>query len=218
MTEKSKAVGNPVADIKSRIDNPTLLAQRRDQLVQVTTHLFENQGFDATSVEDVAGQVGLTVGAIYRYIGRKEDLLVLILEDLMERYESSIAKALAGKSDPLDRLQSALTGYYRVIDAEGRKVLIAYRESKHLTDDGREWLKRRELETNRIFERIIADGIEVGVFQPVDHTLVTYNIIMLGHAWALKYWFFRDRMTIDEYIEKQSEWLFRDVIRPQAAH
>ncbi|QZT33038.1 hypothetical protein HUR95_11965 [Caldalkalibacillus thermarum TA2.A1] len=35
--------------------------------------------------------------------------------------------------------------------------------------------------------------------------LITYNIIMFGHMWALKRWFFKKIMTIDEYIQQQTE-------------
>lgn len=208
---------DPVAAIKSRIDNPELLVQRREQLVAVATRLFEQQGFGATTLDDIAEQVGVTVGAVYRYIGRKEDLLILILDDLLRRYETTIAAALEGCDDPLSRLRSAMSGYYRVIDEEGYKVLLAYRESKHLTEPQREWLKNRELETNRIFERILEEGIRDGVFEPVDPSLVAYNIIMLGHAWALKYWFFRDRMGIEDYVRVQAQWLLPRLLRKGAS-
>src|SRR5690606_18888000 len=107
-----------------------------------------------------AEKVGVTVGAVYRYIGRKEDLLILVLNEILDSYPQAILPAIEGVEDPIRKLYRAIDGYYRVIDAQGRKVLLAYRESKNLSPAERDWLKKRELETNGLFARIVREGID----------------------------------------------------------
>ena len=55
--------------------------------------------------------------------------------------------------------------------------------------------------------------MKAGVYEPVNTKLVTYNIIMFAHMWALKRWYFKDIMTIDEYIEQQAEYLAKIVVK-----
>ena len=68
------------------------------------------------------------------------------------------------------------------------------------------------MKTNAIFEQLLIDGIKAGVYEPVNTKLVTYNIIMTAHMWALKRWYFRDIMTIDEYIDQQIAYFAKMVL------
>lgn len=200
---------NPIAQIKSRIDAPTLLASRRRQLVEAATELFDENGFSGTRLEDIAARVGLSTGALYRYIGRKEDLLLLILDDLFRAYERAVA--VGGRSS-VERLKRAIGGYYAVIHAEQRKVLVGYRETKHLAPEEREWAKQREMATNAGFQRIVEAGIASGMFRAVDPAVVAFNIVMAGHMWALKNWYFRQHWTIEEYVTVQTKLILEGLL------
>ncbi|MCL8207939.1 MAG: TetR family transcriptional regulator [Actinomycetia bacterium] len=201
---------SPVAQIKSRIDAPTLLAWRRRQLVEAATALFDERGFAGTRLEDIAARVGLSSGALYRYIGRKEDLLLLILDDLFKAYERALA---VDPGDCLRRLKEAISRYYTVVHTEQRKVLVGYRESKHLQPTEREWAKQRELATNLGFQQIIAEGIAAGVFRDGDPSVAAFSIVMGAHMWALKNWYFRERWTIEAYIAAQTDLLLEGLVR-----
>jgi len=50
------------------------LAARRQQILDAARVCFTRNGFHATSMQDVIGQAGLSVGAVYRYFKSKEDL------------------------------------------------------------------------------------------------------------------------------------------------
>ena len=43
------------------------------------------------------------------------------------------------------------------------------------------------------------------MFRPVDAELVTHNLKMAAHGWALKHWHLAPRMTLQEYIDRQLE-------------
>jgi AcrR family transcriptional regulator len=56
------------------------LAARRDQILEAATRCFARSGFHATSMQDVIGEAGLSVGAVYRYFRSKEELRRAIAE------------------------------------------------------------------------------------------------------------------------------------------
>ena len=48
-----------------------------------------------------------------------------------------------------------------------------------------------------------AEGIAEGLFDKrLDVALFVYQIVMFAHAWALKAWHFRPRMSVDEYVAR----------------
>jgi AcrR family transcriptional regulator len=56
------------------------LAARRDQILEAATRCFARSGFHATSMQDVIGEAGLSVGAVYRYFKSKEEIRRAIAE------------------------------------------------------------------------------------------------------------------------------------------
>jgi hypothetical protein len=74
-----------------------------------------------------------------------------------------------------------------------------------LSESGRREIIHFELETTEPFRQAVRDGIASGVFRPVDAELVTHNLKMAAHSWALKHWHLAPRMTLQEYIDRQLE-------------
>lgn len=191
--------------IGSRTANEALLDEKRMLIEAAATRCFSQYGYSGTTIEQIAMHAGMSVGSIYRYVTRKQDILLLVFERLMNLYESVLVPVVSLPLPPDRKLFEAMRAYYGIIDREPDRALIAYRESWALDKVGRSYVKRRELETNRYFEEIIAAGIHQGVFRSVDAHLMAYDIVLLGHMWALKGWHFRRLFTLDEYVRHQFE-------------
>jgi AcrR family transcriptional regulator len=196
--------------ISSHVGNESLIERRYRELIAAATRLFQEKGFDRTTIDDIAERLNISVGAIYRYVRRKEDILLLTLARTLWRFQE-IGRASA-HPDPVQRLRQLIREYYRVIADDVPSTLLAYRESYVLTGDARQLTKDMELETNRIFEATLRHGIDRGVFWRCRVDLVTYDIVMLGHMWALKRWHFGKTIGLERYIDEQTELILRSVV------
>jgi AcrR family transcriptional regulator len=193
--------------IRSRTSNSQLLEEKRAAIGRAATRCFSRRGYPNTTVEAIAHEAGMSVGSIYRFVQRKEDILLLVIAQVLDLYESRLIPIVKLPLPPTEKLRQAMLAYYGIIDHDPRRAQIAYRESRALTKAGREYIKQREIETNRHIERIIQEGIDQRVFRPVDPNLVTYDIVLLGHMWALKAWHFRKLMTCEEYVARQYDFV-----------
>lgn len=63
---------------------------RREEILFVALHLFARDGFEAVSVSQIAGELGMTKGALYRHYQSKRDIFNSIVER-MERGDSAQA-------------------------------------------------------------------------------------------------------------------------------
>ena len=52
----------------------------KEQILLTALELFSRKGFDAVSVSDIAGKLGITKGALYRHYTSKQDIFEKILE------------------------------------------------------------------------------------------------------------------------------------------
>jgi AcrR family transcriptional regulator len=78
--------------------------------------LFNTQGYDATSVGDLAKELGLTKSAIYHHVPSKETLLAAALDEALDNLSAAIDKAV--KAGP------GLSAYERLRIAVEESVLI----------------------------------------------------------------------------------------------
>ena len=82
--------------------------KRSPRLIAGAAELFAKHGYEATSTRSVATSLGLDKASIYYHVRSKEDLLYAICKSSIERLESEVEAALAGITDPVDRLNTLI--------------------------------------------------------------------------------------------------------------
>jgi AcrR family transcriptional regulator len=189
--------------VKSKVEVPELVERRRAQFIDAAITLFGKQGYHVTTIREIAEAAGVSIGLIYQYVQDKEDILFLALVEVLDSYQRQIPLALAGVEHPIERLRCAVHAYCRVNDEKVNATVLAYRETKSLRKERRALIQQKELDTNALITGCIEECIAAGYFDPeVDVELLTYQIVMFSHAWALKGWRFRPMMKLDQYVER----------------
>ena len=61
----------------------------RDKILNETLTLFSENGFDGTSVEQIAEKVGIKAPSLYNHFKGKEDILNALIDTAEARYEES---------------------------------------------------------------------------------------------------------------------------------
>src|SRR5262245_30753251 len=82
----------------------------RAQVLEVAVALFNEQGYDASSVADLAARLGLTKSALYHHFDSKEQLLALALDDALTSLEGVLDEPDANEGTPVERLGAVLRG------------------------------------------------------------------------------------------------------------
>jgi AcrR family transcriptional regulator len=203
--------------VKSKVEDPALVERRRKQIIAAAIETFGRLGYHASTIRHIAERAGVSVGLVYQYFGDKEDVLFLALSVVLDSYREEIPRAAAGIASPLERLLAVVHAYCRVIDANVDATVLAYRETKALRKSRRNIIKHKEHATNALIAACIRDCIRAGVFENVDVELLTYQIVMFAHAWALKAWHFRGKMTVDQYVERSLAVLLNPVFSVRGA-
>jgi len=83
-------------------------ATRLEEVLQSAANIFFAKGFHATSIEDVARDVGMLKGSLYYYIKSKEDLLFQLLLAGIEDGDSYIARHIDPEGEPVEQLERAI--------------------------------------------------------------------------------------------------------------
>lgn len=199
----------PAADVAARVGDPQLVEERRDQILEAAIFLFSREDHHRVTVRDIAHKAGISTGLIYQYFGDKEDILYLSLLSVLNRYETELPILMAGHEDPVDRLHAAIAGYCRIVDSMQEASLLAYRASGSLPAPRRQVLRDAETRTNRIITQCLENCSAQGLMGPVDAFLLTYELVLHAHGWALKNWALRDRYGLEDYVRQGLQLLVR---------
>lgn len=188
--------------VESLVSDRTLVAARRGEIVRAAVKLFSRRGYYNTTIRQIAREAGISVGLVYQYVREKDDVLFLALKDVLETYETEIPTALQGIEHPLERLQTAIRAYCRIIDRMREATVLTYRSTKSLRPERRRYIKAGETRTNRLLERYLRACIAAGYIAPVNTRLLVYQYVHFAHAWALKGWALRSCYTLEEYVKE----------------
>ncbi|WP_169728261.1 TetR/AcrR family transcriptional regulator [Arthrobacter castelli] len=155
-------------------DNPESLRERtrravRQQLADSAMRLFVEQGFEATTIDQIAADTGISRRSFFRYFASKEDV---VLGELFDR-GGIVATALAGRppgESPWDAVKAALLELQRVTRASDESELQLGRmlydtptlRARHLEKQ----LAWQDLLVPILSERIRSTGRATGIDPP----------------------------------------------------
>lgn len=194
------------------MEDSALVERRRAQLTQAAIACFSENGYHSTTIRDVAERADVSIGLIYQYVGDKEDLLFLALQEVLQTYERQIPLALQGIDEPLQRLCTVVRTHCRINAAAVDATVLAYRETKSLRRERRDAIKQKELKANELIAACVRDCVESGLFGEIDIDLFVYQVVMFSHTWALKAWHFARQMDVDTYVDRGLHLLLRGVL------
>jgi AcrR family transcriptional regulator len=100
---------------------------RTAQVIVKAAELIRQQGFEATTVNDISKATGLTKGGLYHYITGKRDLLYQIMRFGMEMLENRVVEPVRQIDDPEEQLRTLIRLHVQLI-SEGKGAITSLNE------------------------------------------------------------------------------------------
>lgn len=157
-------------------------ARTRAAILSAASTLFQKQGFEETSIQQIAELADTGVGTLYGYFASKDDLLREVLRthsaEAVERYRTGLPK----ETPALEKLTRALEIFAQYIQDNRRLLVAAFYVSTRdgrVNEEGNQWLMRA-------YTELLREGIERGEFKdlPVETTarmlLSSFSNAVLG--------------------------------------
>jgi len=199
--------------IRTFSSDEALVKERRNRIVRCSTKVFTKKGYDRTNMRELAKACEVSAGTLYHYFGSKEEILYSIINSATSQQAGSTedyANELATAS-PTIALVELMRKFYEWHDDNQDITLLAYQETKNLPGNAQESIFDSEARILTVFEKLLIKGMEEGEFNIDDPRLVAHDIVVLGHAWALRRWHLRKHWTFKTYVKKQTDAMLRAI-------
>ena len=186
-------------------------APREDQVRAAALRLFREKGYHATSMRDIASEVGINKGSLYSYIRSKEDLLIPVFEQAMAVLLAQIEQITADSSlRPTERLARAIHAHVIAV-ADNLDVLTVYlSEWRQLAAESLTTVRLHRERYAALFLQILEDGVASGEFRSMDTRIVMLG--MIGMCNYLFRWYRPDgRLVPDQVADELIEMVMRGV-------
>lgn len=160
---------------------------RKEEIEYQATLMFENKGFSATSMRELALQLNIEASSLYAHIRSKEELLQNICFNMANDFFAAIEAVEGLPADPLEKLKTAIIAHVKVITNQPAASAVFFTEWRHLSEPGlSRFLKLRENYEQK-FLKFIDDGIAESTFDIQDRKLTV--LMMLSSLNWIHQWY-----------------------------
>ena len=108
--------------------------KRRDQIAAAALDLFDQRGYHATGMEDIAKAVGMRASSLYNHYSSKQELLAEVTITAMEDLLRANAAGLAGLKDPREKLVATMKAHVVYHATFARRVRVVNNELTNLEE------------------------------------------------------------------------------------
>ncbi len=157
-----------------------------ESVLQVAVKLFNERGYDGTSMEDLACRLGITKSAIYHHVRGKEELLRLAVDRALDGLFTVVAQVESMPGPAIDRLEHLVRGSVAVLSDRLPFVTLLLRVR------GNTRVERRALARRSDFDQLVAKLVQQaeaeGDVRPDVDPLITSRLLF-GMVNSLIEWY-----------------------------
>jgi TetR/AcrR family fatty acid metabolism transcriptional regulator len=152
---------------------------KRDLILKAATKVFAQHGYFNSQVADVARVAGVAAGTVYLYFKSKDDLLVSIFEQSMQRALAEVRAAIDGVDAPAERLQTIARLHLERLGRD-KDLAVVFQVELRQSVKFMERLSESFLQDYfTLIRQAIADGQQAGAFRK-DISATTATKIFFG--------------------------------------
>lgn len=148
---------------------------KRNAVLQAAAQLFNERGFHATSLDDIAARLNVTKPTLYYYVKNKDEILLQCVRQGLDMMLEGIEASRAAGGKAIDQLMTCMQVYARIVTMDFGMCLIRVGDEQ-LPPESRKELRRLKSAIDQEFRRLVAEGVAEGSVQPCDPKMTAFVI------------------------------------------
>lgn len=150
---------------------------RKDTILSSAAKLFRKRGFQATSMRDIAKEVGMEAPSLYNHIKSKDELLSILLMDVAHDFVKGMEEVKAKHHDTITVLKEIINLHIKIAIQKTNQISLITDEWRHLNDEDKEQFLMLRQSYEDDFVDILKTGIEKKVIKNVDVSIALFSIL-----------------------------------------
>ena len=187
-----------------------LTTYKRERILEEAVKLFYERGFSGTTLDDIAGKLGVTKPFIYTHFRSKVELLEAVCRPTIEMSLNAIAQAARHDAPVADRLYDGIVQFTNVVLQRQANIAVYFREEKHLSEAGLAEINALRKRFDRTLSELLQEGAATGAFRIAD---VRVAALAIGGmvSWAYTWYQPGGRLTVEDIGAKLAQFVLQMV-------
>lgn len=192
--------------------------EREQFILQAAEELFLERGFHETTIDDIAGRVGIAKGTVYLHFPSKEELALALVEQNLTQFLATLDEILSSDRSPREKLLAVIEQVYTGKTGKHFQLLHAALQNPEFRgrlNDSRQHQHDRWHDLATRVGQVVEEGKTAGEFDAAVPTPVLISIFMsfivpIHYANLIV----RERMAADDVVRYLGQCLSRAIAAP----
>ena len=185
----------------------------RQEILRTAARLFQQRGYDATSMNDVAAALKLSKGGLYHHFQSKDEILFHIMSHAMDITEERVINVVRRVQGAEDRLRTLMRLHIEVVlSEEDREITVMLHENHPLPLALRRKINGRKKDYVHFVENLIADvQRQRGSTSAVTPRAAAFALLGMIN-WIYQWYSPEGTLTGDAIVRQYTEIFFRGAV------
>ncbi len=157
-----------------------------ESLLAVAVTVFNERGYDGTSMEDLSKRLGISKSSIYYHVDAKEDLLRMALDRALDGLFGVADQVTSLEVPAIERLELLVRGSVRVLAERLPYVTLLLRARGNTSTQRRALARRRQFD--QLVADLVAEAERAGDIRPDVDPAITARLLF-GMVNSLAEWY-----------------------------
>ncbi|MGI6328651.1 MAG: TetR/AcrR family transcriptional regulator [Dethiobacteria bacterium] len=185
---------------KDTVSTDEIGKNKRDEILYEAGKLFRRKGFNGTSMQDIASEVGILKGSIYYYFNSKDEIFREVLNKGISPVLKKAELIKSKNLPPAEKLRELIKDHINYIMDNNYSLVLFFQEKENISASQTKHYVESRNKYEKIFKDVLSDGIKLGVFPPVNVSLTVFAILGMCN-WIIQWYNPSGPSSHDEIIE-----------------
>lgn len=173
--------------------------EKQIEILEVVERLFSENGFDGTSLRQIAKEAGINIAMVSYYFGSKDKMLDALIQYRMADFRLQLDAVMHEDSSFDEKLEKIVELLVSRVHSKKRIYKILHFEFSNRSRADFEKLKAQKLDNYALFEQFIKDGQDAGAFRTgINAALIIPTILGTYFHYNYNKEFFVEKYGINE--------------------
>lgn len=169
---KAPSHPSPWGPVRGRAQQRAL---KREAVLRTAAQLFNEKGYAASTLDEVAERLGVSKPTVYYYVDSKDAILLECVRAGLEMLQRAIREVDARGGRAIDKLDAAMRAYVDIVTQDFGMLVIRVGEES-LPPESRQKVRRMKAGLDLEFRELIRQGIAEGSIVPCDPRLAAFTL------------------------------------------
>jgi AcrR family transcriptional regulator len=157
-----------------------------EEVLRAAAKKFGKQGYQATTLDEIAAEAGISRAAFYLYFPSKEELLRRMYSQVIAASQAAIEHIVAEDLPVPEKLRRIIRHQVRYMATNIPLSQVFFSEIFNLRPEVGRWVKLANRAFGEVIERVVSEGVQKGELIPLHPKRFTYALMGMCnwmHRW-----------------------------------